>query len=164
MVKAVYPVYLTSEERETLSKQIKTGNHSAYEQKVAHVLLKLDRSTGQEPLKDGQIAEMFSISRKTVIRIKKRFSQEGLRGPLSVKYPKERPERRKIQGREEAYLTVLACGASLDGTKRWTLRLYVGREKTPSFKAENYPQITNGGEKRDERPQARFANGAIHRH
>src|SRR5712692_3713717 len=26
---------------------------------------------------------------------------------------------------------------------------------------DSYPQITNGGEKRDERPQARFANGAI---
>src|SRR5258708_7360888 len=31
----------------------------------------------------------------------------------------------------------------------------------PLQRPENYPQITNGGEKRDERPQARFANGAI---
>ena len=123
MAKAVYPVYLTSEEREMLSKLIKTGNHSAHEQTVAHVLLQLDCSNGKQPLKDGQLAEIFSICRRTVIRIKKRFCQEGLQEALTVKYPKERLYQRKIQGREEAELIVLACGASPDGTKRWTLRL-----------------------------------------
>lgn len=123
MAKPMYPVHLTDEQRETLIKRIKTGKHSAYEQTVAHVLLKVDRSNGQEPITDDKVAEMFSISRRTVIRIKKRFVQEGLQGVLSAKYPKERPERRIIQGKEEAELIVLACGASPDGNKRWTIRL-----------------------------------------
>jgi transposase len=123
MANIVYPVYLTDEQREILMKRIKTGKHSAYEQTAAHVLLRVDRRDEQELITDEKVAEMFSISRRTVIRIKKRFVEEGLQGVLSVKYPKERPERRKIQGKEEAELIVLACGASPDGTKRWTLRL-----------------------------------------
>jgi transposase len=123
MPKIVYPVYLTEEQREVLTKQIKTGKHSAYEQTVAHVLLQVDRSDGREPEADEKVAEMFSISRRTVIRIKKRFVEESMQGALSAKYPKERPERRIIQGREEAELIVLACGASPDGSNRWTIRL-----------------------------------------
>jgi transposase len=122
MVKAVYPVYLTSEERETLSKLIKAEKGSAHMQNVAQVLLQLDRSGGKQPLKDGQLAEMFSISRKTVMRIKKRFYQEGLRGVLSARRSRERPHKIKIQERVEAELIGLARGAPPDGTKRWTLR------------------------------------------
>lgn len=106
-----------------LTKRIKTGKHSAYEQTVAHVLLKVDRNNGEEHVTDDKVAEMFSISRRTVIRIKKRFVEENMQGVLNAKYPKEHPERRIIQGREEAELTVLACGASPDGSKRWTIRL-----------------------------------------
>lgn len=123
MVKLTYPVYLTNEQREMLTQRIRTGKHSAYEQTVAHVLLKVDRSEGREPETDEKVAEMFSISRRTVIRIKKRFVEEHMQGVLTAKYPKERPERRIIQGREEAELTVLACGAAPDGSKRWTIRL-----------------------------------------
>ena len=123
MVQLTYPVYLTNEQREMLTQRIKTGKHSAYEQTVAHVLLKVDRSEEREPETDEKVAEMFSISRRTVIRIKKRFVEEHMQGVLNAKYPKERPERRKIQGKEEAQLTVLACGAAPDGSNRWTLRL-----------------------------------------
>lgn len=123
MSKSVYPINLTSEDREILSKLIKTGRHSAHEQNVARVLLKLDQSQEQKLVTDDQVAEMLSMSRRTVIRIKKRFTVEGVKGVLAAKYPKERPDHRKIQGKEEAQLTVLACGASPDGTKRWTLRL-----------------------------------------
>ena len=127
MAKLTYPVYLTDEQREMLIKRIKTGKHSAYEQTVAHVLLQVDRSDGREPETDEKVAEMFSISRRTVIRIKKRFVEEHMQGVLNAKYPKERPERRKIQGKEEAELIVLACGASPDGIKRWTLRSLADR-------------------------------------
>jgi transposase len=122
MVKAVYPIYLTSEERETLSKVIKAEKASAHMRNVARVLLQLDRSEGKQPLKDGQLAAMFSISRKTVMRIKKRFYQEGLRGVLSTRHSKDRPRRIKIQEHVEAELIGLARGAPPAGTKRWTLR------------------------------------------
>jgi hypothetical protein len=42
---------------------------------------------------------------------------------LALNYPKERPERRRLDGKAEAELTVLACGTSPEGSQRWTIRL-----------------------------------------
>lgn len=117
-----YPITLTNEERERLTRLIRTGQSSAYEQIVARVLLKADRSQG-EPPSDGQIAEALEISRRTVIRMKKRFVSEGLDAVLSRCYPKERPERRKVNGHLEAHLIAAACGPAPEGQQRWTLRL-----------------------------------------
>ena len=103
---ARYPITLTSEERERLTRLIRTGKSSAYEQIVARALLKADRSQG-EPPSDGAIAQALEISRRTVIRIKKRFVSEGLDAVRSRRYPKERPERRKINGNLEAHLKAL---------------------------------------------------------
>jgi Homeodomain-like domain len=118
-----YPVTLTAEQRERLTRLIRTGKSSAYQQVVARVLLKLDRSEGEPPPPDGQIAQALEISRRTVIRIKERFVKEGLEVTLSRKYPQTRPERRRITGQEEAHLIALACGPAPDGQQRWTLRL-----------------------------------------
>ena len=119
---ARYPITLTSEERERLSRLIRTGQSSAYEQIVARVLLKADRSQGT-PLADGEIAQAVEISRRTVIRLKKRFVSEGLDAVLARRYPKERPERRKVNGHLEAHLIATACGPAPKGQQRWTLRL-----------------------------------------
>ena len=62
-----------------------------------------------------------------------------------MKYPKERLYRRKIQEREEAELILLACGASPDGTKRWTLRLLAEKmvelEHVDSIRYETIRQV-----------------------
>jgi transposase len=117
-----YPVTLAAEERNQLSRLIRTGTSSSYQQMVARVLLKADRSQG-EPPSDGAIAQAVEISRRTVIRLKKRFATEGLEAVLARKYPKERPERRKINGHLEAHLIATACGPAPEGQQRWTLRL-----------------------------------------
>jgi hypothetical protein len=72
-----YPITLTPQERERLIQLIGTGKSSAYEQVGARVLLKADRSQGEPPA-DGEIAQAVEISRRTIIRIKKRFATEGL--------------------------------------------------------------------------------------
>ena len=117
-----YPITLTNEERECLTRLIRTGKSSAYEQIVARVLLKAD-SSQQEPLSDGEIAQALEISRRTVIRLKKRFVCEGLSAVLERRYPKERPERRKVNGHLEAHLIATACGPAPEGRQHWTLRL-----------------------------------------
>lgn len=119
---ARYPITLTTEERERLTRQIRTGQSEAYENIVARVLLKADRAQ-QEPPSDGAIAQALEISRRTVIRIKKRFVTEGLDAVLARRYPKERPERRKIDGHVEAHLIATACGPAPEGQQRWSLRL-----------------------------------------
>ena len=118
-----YLVTLSPDERDRLTHLIRAGSSPAYRQVVARVLLKLDRSEGEPPPSDEQIAEALEISRRTVIRIKERFAKEGLDATLGRKYPQTRPERRRITGQEEAHLIALACGPAPDGQQRWTLRL-----------------------------------------
>ena len=76
---------------------------------VARVLLMSDQSQGQPEHTDGQIAEMLSISCRTLIRIKQRFVQENLEVALTGSFPRERPERRCLDGKGEAQLIHLAC-------------------------------------------------------
>src|SRR5579859_1446986 len=63
------------------------------------------------------------MSRRTVIRIKQRFVQENLEVALIGSFPRERPERRCLDGTGEAQLIHLACSQAPDGRQRWTLEL-----------------------------------------
>ncbi len=118
-----YAVTLVPEQRKHLTHVLRTGSCPAFQQVVARVLLKLDRNQPEPPKSDGQIAQALQVSRRTVIRIKKRFEEEGLDATLGRKYPQTRPERRRITGQEEVHLIALACGPAPDGQQRWTLRL-----------------------------------------
>jgi transposase len=117
-----YPVQLSSEQQQELHDLIHKGKATAHQQMAARVLLKADEAN-EEHLSSSQIAAALEISPRTVIRIKQRFVQEGLQATLTGKYPKERPERRKVNGHLEAHLIATACGPTPDGQQRWTLRL-----------------------------------------
>jgi transposase len=57
----------------------------------------------------------------TVERVRKRFVEEGLEAALS-----ERPRpgaRRKLDGRQEAYLVALASSDPPEGKKYWSMQL-----------------------------------------
>jgi len=82
-----------------------------------------DQSQGEPEATDGQIAEALDISRRTVIRIKQRFVQENLGVARTFSFPRERPERRCLDGKGEAHLIHLACSQAPDGRQRWTLEL-----------------------------------------
>ena len=118
-----YLVTLTQDQRDHLTHLIRTGSSPSYQQVVARVLLKLDRSQPEPPPSDGQIADALEISRRTVIRIKERFVAQGLEAVLARNYPPIRPQQRRVHGQEEAHLIALACGPAPDGQQRWTLRL-----------------------------------------
>ncbi len=94
---------------------------------VARVLLMSDQRGGEPSHTDEQIAEMLDISRRTVIRIKQRFAQENLEVALTGSFPRERPERRCLDGKREAQLIHLACSQAPDGRQRWTLELLADR-------------------------------------
>jgi transposase len=121
-----YPVHLSPEQRQELHHLIHTGKSTAHQQMAARVLLKADEST-EQPSSSSQIAEALEISPRTVIRIKQRFVQQGLATALSGNYPKERPLRRKVDGRVEAHLIALACGPAPLGHRRWTMQLLADR-------------------------------------
>ncbi len=118
-----YPVRLSEEQRQWLKTMVHTSRTPAKHYLVARVLLMSDQSQGESSHTDGQIAEVLDISRRTVIRIKQRFVQENLEVALTGSFPRERPERRCLDGKGEAQLIHLACSKAPDGRQRWTLEL-----------------------------------------
>jgi hypothetical protein len=118
-----YLIQLTEEQRRFLETMIHTSRTPTKHYLVARTLLMSDQSQGQREATDGQIAEALSISRRTVIRIKQRFIQENLEVALTGSFPRERPERRCLDGKREAQLIHLACSQAPDGRQRWTLEL-----------------------------------------
>ena len=118
-----YPVRLSEKQRTFLETMIHTSKTPAKHYLVARTLLMSDQSQGGPEATDGQIAEALSISRRTVIRIKQRFVQENLEVALTGSFPRERPERRCLDGKGEAQLIHLACSQAPDGRQRWTLEL-----------------------------------------
>ena len=118
-----YPVRLSKEQHQWLEMMVRTSRIPAKHYLVARVLLMSDQSQGEPSHTDGQIAEALDISRRTVIRIKQRFVQENLEVALTGSFPRERPERRSLDGKGEAQLIHLACSKAPDGRQRWTLEL-----------------------------------------
>src|SRR5258708_29837250 len=106
---------------------VRMGSTPAKHYLVARVLVMSDQSQGEPSQTDGKIAEVLDISRRTVIRIKMRFVQENLEVALIGSFPRERPERRCLDGKGEAQLIHLACSKALDGRQRWTLELLADR-------------------------------------
>ncbi len=122
-----YSVALSEEQQSFLETMVRMSNTPAKHYLVARVLLMSDQSQSRPKATDGQIAEVLSISRRTVIRIKQRFVQENLGVALTGSFPRERPERRCLDGKGEAQLIHLACSQAPDGHQRWMLELLADR-------------------------------------
>lgn len=116
MTASKYRVKLTESQRRRLSEVANRGISPARTVKRALALLKADE--GQT---DERIAEAVSISRRTVVRVRKRFCEEGLESALV-----ERPrtgQKRKLDDRAEAYLVAIACSDPPEGHAHWTLKM-----------------------------------------
>lgn len=122
-----YPVRLSEQQRRWLEAMVHTSTTPAKHYLVARVLLMSDQRQGGPSHTDGQIAEALEINRRTVIRIKKRFVLENMEVALTGSFPRERPERRCLDGKGEAQLIQLACSKAPDGHQRWTVRLLADR-------------------------------------
>jgi putative transposase len=66
------------------------------------------------------VAEALQVSRQSVARWRDRYLQAGLQ-VLDEKLRSGRPVR--IEGKQRAQLTALACSTPPEGRARWTLRL-----------------------------------------
>jgi transposase len=121
-----YVVELTSEERKQLKRLINSGKAAAYKQRHARIMLLADEGAGSEHMTDGQIAKAVSCGVATIVRLRRRFVEEGIEAALK-RHKSARKYERKLDGDGEAHLIALACGKPPDGYKRWTLRLLAGR-------------------------------------
>ena len=116
MGRKIYVVDLREEERAFLLDLLRGGKHSARKLTRARILLLAD-----EGKTDRAIAEVLHIGTATAQRIRKRFVEGGLEDALN-----ERPRpggKRKLDGKQEAFLIALACSDPPEGCKVWTIQL-----------------------------------------
>ena len=115
-----YTVKLSEEEKKDLHALTHKGTCGVRKLRRAQMLVLAD-----EGLTDEEIARALDGSVSTVERVRKRFVQEGLKAALS-----ERPRpgaRRKLDGRQEAYLLALASSDPPEGKKHWSMQLLADR-------------------------------------
>ena len=90
-------------------------------------VLKADCGKEGENWKDLQIAEAFSLSVKTVERVRKSLVEEGFEDTINRKLPPHSNREKIIKGEEEAYLIALTWSEPPEGHAKWTLRLLADR-------------------------------------
>ena len=118
-------VRLTDDQRETLERLVTTGSHPAAMRRRADILL-LSDADGPDAWSDDDIAERLETSRMTVQRVRQQFAAEGFDATLHRKKPTGR-QYRKLDGKQEAQLVVLACSQAPEGHARWTMVLLADR-------------------------------------
>ena len=119
MVRDKYAVRLATEQREELQHLIRVGKSSARVTARARIAQER-RRLGVSP--SGGSPGCGAGHR---IRIKQRFTQEGLAGSLWDRRQANR--HRKLDDRGEAHLIALACSPAPEGHDHWTLRLLAGK-------------------------------------
>ena len=126
MPKKKHHIQLSSQEREQLEAILRKGKTSAQRQRHARILLLADTNGPEGGWSDSQIAKAAQTSIATVERVRRVCVEHGLERALERKDP-DRQYARKLDGKGEAQLIALSCGAAPEGRARWTLRLLAAR-------------------------------------
>lgn len=120
MPKALQPITLSEAEQTELRLLINQGVHPARMIKRAQILLQ--SHAGKKP---QDIASWLGTCLSTVYNVRQRYLAEGMDGALHEKPRPGQPV--KLDLRQEAAITVLACSNAPDGHARWTIRLLADR-------------------------------------
>jgi len=122
IVKKVYVVRLSGEERTELTDLVRTGKRAAYRRRHAEMLLLADQGEEGPAKYDREIAQQLGVWRTTVEGVRKRYVQEGLEAALGRR-KRSRDRSTVLDGEGEAQLIRIACSEPPSGQARWTLRL-----------------------------------------
>ncbi len=115
-----YVVHLDEQQRAYLQDLFKKGEHKARTLTRARILL-----LSAEGKPDRFIEEALQVAPQTIRNIRKWFAQEGLEAALSER---ARPgARRKLDGKQGAFLVALACSEPPQGREHWTMQLLADR-------------------------------------
>ncbi|MCI1749126.1 MAG: hypothetical protein LKI24_14260 [Acidipropionibacterium sp.] len=121
-------VTLTSDEREYLTRLVRTGSHPAQQVRRARILLELDEDTpdlaGPVPTQTV-VAERAGVSTDTVVKVMKAYAERGgdVRETIMRKKRLAPPVEPKATGEVEARLIALSKTEPPEGYDRWSLRL-----------------------------------------
>ena len=121
-----YRVTLLEEERQELQSMVSAGKAAARKLVRARILLLADQADGGPAKLDPGIADALGCGRATIGRTRQQFVEEGMEAALNPK-PTTRVYERRLDGKAEAHLVAIACGAPPEGRARWTLRLLADR-------------------------------------
>jgi transposase len=122
-MRKIYHVTLTDDERTQLRDLIHKGKTATRTVTRAHLLLHADAGWTDE-----MIATALHVGHATVERLRKRFVEGNLERALT---DAPRPgAKRKLDGKQEAFLVATACSAPPDGRVRWTMQLLADRMVT----------------------------------
>ena len=122
-----YSIRLTAQQRQSVERHVKAGTAPARSIAHAQVLLKADEGQQGPKWSDRQIEHAFGVSYRTILRIRKRFVQEGLEAALHRRKHPKRPDKRKLDGEQEARLVALLCYEHASPQEQWTYRLLANR-------------------------------------
>ena len=117
-----YRVTLSDEERLDLQRLVSVGKAAARKLVRARILLLADQADRGPAQSDPEIVRALGCGRATVERVRQQFVEEGLELVLQP-VPPTRTYERRLDGKAEARLIALTCGAPPAGRARWTLRL-----------------------------------------
>lgn len=116
-----YRVMLPEKERKLLARFVKTGKAKAREILRARILLAADSGESGKHKCDRQIAGELDVCLRTVAATRERYAAGGMERALKDLPRSGQP--RRLEGRQEAKLTALACSQPPEGRDRWTIRL-----------------------------------------
>jgi transposase len=117
-------VVLSAEEREWLTRVVRTGVHPAQEVRRSRILLELDDGRRQ-PASSREIAERVGVDPETIRNVAKVYAERDGDVVATIQRKKRLtpPVESKITGEVEARLIALACSTPPAGHARWSLRL-----------------------------------------
>lgn len=118
-----YSISLTQEQRQSLEKLISSGEASARKLTHARILLKADDGPYGPGWSEREIHEALEVSESTVRRVRHRFLDGGIDLALNRRPQPSRPQKRKLDGEQEAHVVALLCGSVPDGYEQWSLRV-----------------------------------------
>jgi len=122
-----YTVQLTKEQRKDLEEITRKGEESARKIMHAQILLKADKGPEGPRWSDTQIREAFGLGETILKTVRKRFVEEGLEAALERKRQPRRPQKQKLDGKQEAQIIAILCTEQPEGEERWTLRALADR-------------------------------------
>ena len=113
-------VILKTRDRIFLKGLVSKGGEKARMITRGRILLMSDKGTN-----DTAIIRILDIARNTIRQVRQRYAQGGLNFALQERSRSGAPA--KIDGRQKAKITALACSDPPEGRGRWTLRLLAGK-------------------------------------
>jgi hypothetical protein len=118
-------VRLSESEKATLKEIVKNLKGSRARICRANILLMVD-ATGPN-WEDGQVAEAYHCSRRTVENVRRRLVTGGFEFVLNGARRNTPPTPKKLDGRQEAEIIALRLSSPPDGYGSWSLRLLARR-------------------------------------